>query len=191
MRCTTPEATRVSLGEPEWIEELTAEIVSSLEDCLEWKGGEPSQMMEGPGLTDIQPPWRKTPRSRRRATSAERGLAKVREAHQKALATMAELEDEVEQLSQSITWGQSEAHTNSRSWNCHRWKSWGWNRRHCLIQLEESPAPYFKYNPPWRNPASEEDEEALLDFNMEALPELGLEVNCFLQGLAKSLGERG
>ena len=50
--------------------------------------------------------------------------------------------------------------------------------------LEESPAPYFEYNPPWRGPASEED-EALLDFDLEAL----LEVDCFLQGLADSTGE--
>ena len=54
---------------------------------------------------------------------------------------------------------------------------------------EESHAPYFKYHPPWRGPASEEDEEALLDFNLEALPELGPEVDHFLQGPAESLGE--
>ena len=55
--------------------------------------------------------------------------------------------------------------------------------------LEESPAPYFKYNPPWRGPVSEEDEEVLLDFHLEAPPELGPEVNCFLLGQADSLGE--
>ena len=55
--------------------------------------------------------------------------------------------------------------------------------------LEESHVPYFEYNPPWRGPASEEDEETLLDFNLEAPLELGLEVDCFLQGLAESSGE--
>ena len=54
---------------------------------------------------------------------------------------------------------------------------------------EESHAPYFEYHPPWRGPTSEEEEEALLDFDLEAPPELGLEVNCFLQGLAESLEE--
>ena len=54
----------------------------------------------------------------------------------------------------------------------------------------ETPAPYFEYNPPWRGPAPEEEEEALLDFDLEALLELGPEVNCFLQGLADSLGRR-
>ena len=43
--------------------------------------------------------------------------------------------------------------------------------------------------PPWRGPASEEDEEALLDFDLEALLELGPKVNHFLQKLADSLGE--
>ena len=57
------------------------------------------------------------------------------------------------------------------------------------MQLEESHAHYFEYHPPWRGPASEEDEEVLLDFDLEALLELGLEVDCFLQGLAESSGD--
>ena len=54
---------------------------------------------------------------------------------------------------------------------------------------EESPAPYFEYSPPWRGPESEEDEEALLDFDLEVPLELGPEVDHFLQGLADTLGE--
>ena len=38
-------------------------------------------------------------------------------------------------------------------------------------------------------PASKQDEEVLLDFDLEALPELGQEVDHFPQRLAKSLGE--
>ena len=49
------------LVEPEWIEELTAEVVSSLEDCLGQKGGEPPQTMEEPVLTYIWPPRSKPP----------------------------------------------------------------------------------------------------------------------------------
>ena len=110
-------------------------------------------MMEEPGLTDVQHPRSKTTRRGRRNTSTERGLTKVREAHQRALATTAALEEEIEWLSQSVTRGQLEAHAHSRSWDCHRWKSWEWNRRHHLVWLEESHAPYFEYNPPWRGPA--------------------------------------
>ena len=57
------------------------------------------------------------------------------------------------------------------------------------MQLEESHAPYFENHPPWRGPESKEDEEALLDFNLEAPQELGLEVDCFLQGQAERSGE--
>ena len=42
---------------------------------------------------------------------------------------------------------------------------------------------------PWRGPESEEDEGALLDFDLEALLELGPEVNHFLQELAGSSEE--
>ena len=47
--------------ELEWMEELAAEIVSSLKDHLGWKGDEPLQRMEEPGLADVQPPRRKPP----------------------------------------------------------------------------------------------------------------------------------
>ena len=155
----------------------------------EVEGGEPSQTVEEPGLTDVWPPRSKTPRRGRRDTSTERGLTEVREAHWKALATAATLEEEIEWLSWSITQGQSEAHTHSRSQDFCRWKSWGWNRRHCPGQPEEGIAPYFKYNPPWRGPAYEDNEVVLLDYDLEALPELELEVDHFLQGLAESSGE--
>ena len=55
--------------------------------------------------------------------------------------------------------------------------------------LEESHTPYFEYHPPWRGLESKENEEAPMDFNLEALLELGPEVNHFLQGPAKSSEE--
>ena len=176
-------------GEPEWIEELTAEVVFSLEDHLQWKGGEPPWMMEEPGPIDIWSPRSKTPRRGRRDTSVERGLAEVMEAHQRALATAATLEEEIEKLSQSITRGWLEACAHSGRQDPCRRGSRGWKRRHCQVWLEESHAPYFIYHPPWRGLESKEDEEAPMDFNLEALPGLGLEVNCFLQGPAESLRE--
>ena len=153
------------------------------------EGGEPPWTMEEPGPTDIWPPRRKPPRRGRRDTSTEKGLTEVREAHWWVLSTVATLEEEKEQLSQSVTRGWLDAHAHSRSWDCCRWKSRGQKRRHHPVQLEESHAPYFKYHSPWKGPESKEDEEALLDFNLEALLELGPEVNCFLWGPAESLGE--
>ena len=178
-------------GEPEWIEELNAEVVSSLEDCLGQKGGKPPQMMEEPDLIDIWPPRSKPPRRGSRDTSMERRLAKAREAHQRALATAASLEEEIEQLSQPITRGQLEACAHSRSWDCCRWRSRGWKRRCHQVWPEESHDPYFKYHPPWRGPESKENEKTPVDFNLEVPLELGPEVDCFLQGLAKSLEEDG
>ena len=55
-----------------------------------------------------------------------------------------------------------------------------------------SPVPFFKYSPPQRGSGSGEDEEAkpaLLEFDLEALPELGPEVDHFLQELAGSFEE--
>ena len=78
---------------------------------------------------------------------------------------------------------------HSRSWDHCKQKSQGWDRRCHWVQPEETPSPYFEYSPPWRDPASEEDEEALPDFDLEALPELGPEVDCFLLEPADSSGE--
>ena len=74
------------------MEELATEIVSSLKDCLQQKGDEPLWRIEEPGPTDVQSLGSKTPRRGRRDTSTERGLAKMREAHWRALATAAPLE---------------------------------------------------------------------------------------------------
>ena len=172
-------------GSPSWelgqMEELATEIVPSLKDHLGQKGDEPLWRMEEPGLADVQPPRSKTPRRGRRDTSTERGLAEVREAHWRTLATVAILEEEIQWLSQSITQGQSETHAHSRSWDHWRRRSQGQNRRFCWVWLEESPTPFFKYSPSLKGPESGEDEEALLDFDLEALLELGPEVDHFLQ----------
>ena len=103
------------LGELEWIEQLIAEVLSSLEDYLGQKGGKPPWTMEEPDPINIWPPRSKTPRRGRRDTSMDRSLTKAREACWRALATTAALEEEIEQLSQPITRGQSKAHAHSRS----------------------------------------------------------------------------
>ena len=95
----------------------------------------------------------------------------------------------IEWLSQSTTWGQSYIPGHSQSQDCCR-RSWGWNRRCHQVWLEEGPAPFFQYSPPWRGPGSEEEAKLpLLDVNLEDLPELGPEVDCFLQELVGSLEE--
>ena len=113
----------------------------------------------------------------------------MREAHWSALVTAATLEEEIEWLSWPITRGWSEAQAHSRSWDHCRWRSRGQKRRHCQVWPEDCHAPYFEYHPPWRGLEPKEDKEASMEFDLESLPELGPEVNCFLQGPAKSLEE--
>ena len=57
------------------------------------------------------------------------------------------------------------------------------------MQPEDCCAPYFEYHPPWRSLESNKDEEAPVVFNLEALSEIGPEVNCFLWGPAKGSEE--
>ena len=119
----------------------------------------------------------------------ERSLAKVREAHQKALATAAALEEEIERLSCPIVRSEPEIQTYSCSRDCHRHRSKEWKRRCCQVWPEDCHAPYFKYNPPLRSLEPEGEEAATEDVNLGEPPELELEVTYFLQGLAKSLRE--
>ena len=130
-----------------------------------------------------------TPKRERRGASVERSLTEAREPHQKALAMVAALEEEIECLSCPLIRSQSEAQAHCQSRDCHRCRSSGWKRRHCQVQLEDCHAPYFKYHPSQRSLESKEDVVATEDLNLEELPELGLEVTCFLQGSAKSLEE--
>ena len=54
---------------------------------------------------------------------------------------------------------------------------------------EDCHAPYFEYHPPWRSPESDEDKEVPVDFDLEALPELGPEVDHILWGPVKGSEE--
>ena len=176
----------------EWMEKLAAEIVSSLKDHLGQKEGRPLWGLEEPGHADIQPPRSKTPRRGRRDTSAERDLAEVREAHQRALATMATLEKKIERLSWSITQGwlmsmptlgvmsaEEEDPRDKTGGTAGFGQSW-------VLPPSLSTAL------PCGGPGSGEDEEAklpLLDFYLEPLPELGQEVIHFCQEPAGSSEE--
>ena len=139
---------------PEQMEELTANVVPSLKDHLRWKEGQPPGDSEKPGLADVQPSRSKTPRRRRRGTSAERDLTKAREAHWRAPATMVTVEETIERLSQSITRGQLDACTHSLSHDCQRRRSQGGSRRHCKVWLEKSPALSSEYSSPQWGPTS-------------------------------------
>ena len=101
MRSTNSKGYWVPQGEPEFV----AEVVSSLEDHLGLKGRKLPQMTEEPEPINAQPPRSQTPRRGRRDASTERSLTEMREAHQRALATVGTLEEEIEWLSCPITKG--------------------------------------------------------------------------------------
>ena len=169
--------------------ELVAEVMSSLEVCHEWERSKMPQVMREHSLTDLWTMRSRTLRRGRRGASVERSLTKAREAHQKALAMAATLEEEIEQLSCPLIRSQSEAQDHSRSRDHHRCRSRGQKRRCCQVHLEDCCAPYFEYHPSQKSLESEGEVAATKDLNLVELPELGLEVTCFLQGLAESLGE--
>ena len=76
--------------------ELVAEVVSSLKDHQVWEKSKTPQEMRKPDPADVQPPRSRIPRRGRRDASIERSLAEAREAHQKALAMVAAVEEEIE-----------------------------------------------------------------------------------------------
>ena len=57
------------------------------------------------------------------------------------------------------------------------------------MQLEDCCASYFEYHPSQRGSESEGNEEAPKDFTLDDPPELGPEVDCFLQGPVESSEE--
>ena len=166
-------------------------MVSSLKNCLRQKGGHPPRVPEESELAAAQPSQSKTTRRRRRDTSAQkRPQQSARESHQRALAASScTLEERIERLSQSITRGQPDAHAHSQSCNLQRRRSQGWNRRDCRSLLEDSPVHSPEHSPPKWGPGAWEDKGAelpLLEFDPGPPPELGSDVNRFLQEPASS-----
>ena len=133
---------------------------------MPWTTGEPNP-------TDVWPLRSRTPRRGRRDASMERSLTEAREAHWKALAMAATLEEEIEWLSCLLTrsWSEAWAHFWSRD---HCWcRSRGQKRRCCQVQPEDCHAPYFKYHPSQRGSESDGDEKAPKDFNLGDPPDSG------------------
>ena len=172
------------LGSPPREPELMEEVVSSFKDCQGWKQMKAPEMAVRSQSTGAWPQRSWTPRRGRREASVERSLANVREAHQKALAMVAALEEEIEWLSHPLTRSQPEVQMLSKSRDCQVHGSRGWKWRCHQVWPENCPASYFKYHPSRRNSESNREAVATEGPDLEELPELGLEVTCFLRGSA-------
>ena len=83
-------------GSPPGEPELMEEVVSSFDDCQGWRQRRTPEAMAQYHSTGIWPPKNCTLKRERRESSVKRSLANVRNAHQKALATAAALEEEIE-----------------------------------------------------------------------------------------------
>ena len=168
------------LCRPEWAGELMRDMVSSLKKCLRQKEDESPSGWGEPELTDTCLMWSKTPRRWRWGTLAKNKLAKVREAHQRALATTITLQEKIERLSQSIIRGQPDTHTHSWSHDWWRRRSWGQSRRHCWALLEDRPTHSPMHSPPqWED---KDAEPPFLEFDLGPPLELGDRCWAFLWG---------
>ena len=176
-------------GSPPGKPELMEEVVSSFDDCQGRKQRRTPETAPRSWLMDVWLPRNWTPKMGRRESSVERSLPNVKKAHQKALAMVAALEEEIEWLSCPPTRSQAEVRTHSRSQDCWIHESRGQKRRHHQMQPENCPAPYFEHNPSRRNSESGREVMATEDPDLEEPLELGLEVTSFLRGLAKNSEE--
>ena len=69
----------------------------------------------------------------------------MHEAHQKALAAVSALEEEIERLNHTRAWSQSRARSKSR--DCQQQSRKGQKKRCCQVWFEDQPAPSHSANP--------------------------------------------
>ena len=116
----------------------------------------------------------------------ERGLATVHEAHQKVLATVPTLEEEIERLSHTWNHSQSRARSKSRDW---QWQSReGQKRRCCQVWFEDQPAPSHLADPKTEHGEQGSNGDGS---DLGKLPELKLMVATFLRGLLETSKDQG
>ena len=115
----------------------------------------------------------------------ERSLAMVREAHQKVLAIVSTLEEEIERLSCTQAWSQSRARSKSR--DCQQQSRDGQKKRHHQVRFEDKPTPSHSTNP--QTEPSEQGSNGG-GSNLDELPELKPTVASFLRGLPETSKEK-
>ena len=126
------------------------------------------------------------PHRRRNNHSMARSPAMVCTAHQKALATVATLEEEIERLSQTGNHSQSRARSKNRDYQ--RLSREGQKKRCHQVWFADEPAPSQSPNP--KTQPGEEGSKGR-GSDLEELPGLKLTVASFLQGSPKTLDDEG
>ena len=169
-------------GEPVLLEE----VLSSLKDHQGWKGKRHQQPWQGPIQKIPIPPEVACLRKEKRDSSVERSLATVHEAHQKALAMVATLEEEIERL--SCTQNCPETRARSKSRDCCGQSREEQKRRCCQVQFEDPPAPNSPTDP---KTGSGEEGTTSKGSDLEEPLELRPEVASFLRGSLETSGDEG
>ena len=169
-------------GEPVLLEE----VLSSLEDHQGQKGEKTSAAMMRSHPEDPHSSRSGTPQKGKKDSLVERSLAMVHEAHQKALAMVATLEEEIERLSH--TQNCSEMRVRSKSRDCQGQGREEQKRRHCQVWFEDLPAPNCPTGP---KTGSSEEEATGKRSDLEEPPELGPAVASFLRGSPETSEDEG
>ena len=173
-------------GSPPGEPVLLKEVLSSLKDHQGWKGEKTPTAMARQHLEDPHSYRSGMPQKGKKASLMERSLATVREAHQKALAVVATLKEEIERL--SCTQNCPETRARSKSRDCWRWSREEQKRRHSQVWFEDPPSPNHPTDP---QTGSGEEGATSKGSDLEETLELGLEVASFLRGLPENSGDEG
>ena len=161
------------------------EVLSTFKGHQGWREDRASSATKKPQSKDPQPSKGGVPGQKE--TSVEQSLANVREAHQKALATAAVLEGEIERLSHSLSWRWPEVRGSyGRSKDCRVYRSMECKKRQCQVSFSDTPTthPLTK-----ENVGSSGEELAPEDLDLGELPELEPSITYFLTRSVESSEE--
>ena len=169
------------LGSPPGELAILEEVLSSLPDCQRHEEEKAPAVMARPHPEGPHFSRSGAPHKGRKDNSVEISLAMVCEAHQKALAMAATLEEEIERL--SCTWNHSESRARSKSRD-HRGQSREEQKRRChQVRFKYQPAPSCLAN--LKTGPGEQGSNGK-GSDLEELPELKPAVTSFLRGLSET-----
>ena len=173
-------------GSPPGEPAILKEVMASLPDHPKREEDKTPEASVQPCPGGSHSPRSSTPLRRRNDNSVEQSLATVHAAHQKALATVATLEEEIQRLSWNRNCPQSRARSKSR--DCQRLSREGQKKRCHQVCFTDEPAPGQSTDP--KTQLGEEGSEGG-GSDLEELPELKPTVDSFLEGLPETLDDEG
>ena len=169
-------------GEPVVLEE----IMASVPVCMQSEEGATHEAATQPPSRGSHPSRSRAPHWERRDNSIDRSLTTMHRAHQKALAAVATIEEEINWLSHTRPCSKSRARSKSK--DSQRPSQEGWKKRHCQVRFADEAAPSQSANP--KTPLGEKGAKGR-GSDLEEQPELKPMVSSFLQGSPETLDDEG